>query len=59
MIYQMIAIRAEKKRIDYYIAKTMEYKELTKEGEETIETRSMWEWIEREARKYGYVKPSR
>ena len=54
MVYQMISIKVEKERIDYLKQKTAEYILLKEQGEETIEQRTMREWIEREARKLGY-----
>lgn len=57
MVYQMIAIKVEKNRIEYFNQKTAEYIELKKQGEETIQMRSMREWIEREARKLGLTMP--
>ncbi len=55
MVYQMIAIKVERDRIANWTQKTEEYNRLIQEGEETIELRSMREWIEREARKLGLV----
>ena len=54
MVYQMITIQVKKNRIDYLESQIAKYEMLTQEGEQTLETRSMREWIEREARKLGY-----
>ncbi len=54
MVYQMISIKVKKNRIEYLEGQIVKYEKLTEEGKETIETRSMREWIEREARKLGY-----
>ncbi len=53
MVYQMISIQVTKNRIEYYNSQVAKYEMLTKQGLQTIETRSMREWIEREARKLG------
>ena len=55
MVYQMIAIDAKQKDLLALNAKISEYKALIKEGEDTIEVRSTKQWIEREARKLGYI----
>lgn len=57
MVYQMISIKVEKERIDYLKQKTAEYILLKEQGEETIEQRTMREWIEREAKKLDYYYP--
>lgn len=57
MVYQMISIKVEKERIDYLKQKTAEYNLLKEQGEETIEKRTMREWIEREAKKLDYYYP--
>ena len=54
MVYQMISIKTEQRRIAYLEEQIRQYEVLIAEGEETIETRQMREWIEREARKLGY-----
>ena len=54
MVYQMISIQVKKNRIEYLESQIEKYEMLTEQGEETIEARSMREWIEREARKLGY-----
>lgn len=54
MVYQMIAIKVVQNKIDYFNQKTAEYELLKKQGEETIEQRTMREWIEREAKKHDY-----
>ena len=55
MLYQIISMSVQKKRIDELDAKIAEYEQLIEEGEQTKETRSMLWWIEREARELGYV----
>ena len=57
MVYQMISIKVMNDTIDYYYAKKAEYADLIKQGEETIEQRSMREWIEREAKRLDYRYP--
>ena len=54
MVYQMISIAVKKNRIEYLESQIAKYEMLTEQGLQTIETRSMREWIEREARKLGY-----
>ncbi len=54
MVYQMISIGVKKNRIEYLESQIAKYEMLTEQGLQTIETRSMREWIEREARKLGY-----
>ena len=54
MVYQMITINVKKNRIEYLESQIAKYERLTEEGEQTYQTRSMREWIEREARKLGY-----
>ena len=54
MVYQMISIQVKKNRIEYLEGQIAKYDILKAKGEETIEIRSMREWIEREARKLGY-----
>jgi hypothetical protein len=53
MIYQLISIKVQKDIADELDRQYKTYQQLIKEGEETIEARSMREWIEREARKLG------
>ena len=54
MVYQLISIRAENKRIEKLELKIAEYKKLIENGEFTIKERSDYEWLKREARKLGY-----
>lgn len=54
MVYQMISIKVKQDRIKFYNDKREEYALLIKEGKETIEQRTMREWIEREAKKLDY-----
>lgn len=54
MAYQMISIRVKENRIANLKSQIVKYETLIESGEETIEIRSMREWIEREARKLGY-----
>ena len=54
MVYQMVSIKTEEKRIAHLKDQIKQYELLIEMGEETIETRQMREWIEREARKLGY-----
>ncbi len=54
MVYQLISIKVQKDREDYLTETIAKYEALIKDGEETIEARSMREWIEREARRLGY-----
>ena len=55
MVYQMVAINAKQKDLAALNAKISEYKLLIEQGEDTIEARSSKQWIEREARKLGYI----
>ena len=54
MVYQMITINVKENRIEYLESQIAKYEMLTEEGEQTYQTRSMREWIEREARKLGW-----
>ena len=54
MTYQLISIGVTKNRIEQLEKKIAEYEVLIESGEDTIEARSMREWIEREARLLGY-----
>ena len=54
MVYQMISIKIKENRINYLEEQIAKYNQLIDRGEETIEIRSMHEWIESEARKLGY-----
>lgn len=53
MIYQLVSISVENKRMRKYEEMITEYSELIKESEETKEIRSMRWWIIREARELG------
>ena len=53
MSYQMISIKVKENRIAYLDSQYQILLELTSKAEETIETRSMKEWIEKEAGKLG------
>ena len=53
MVYQIISIKVKENRIAYLDSQYEKYTELIYKGNETIEIRSMREWIEREARKLG------
>lgn len=53
MIYQLVSISVENKRIQKCEEMIAEYNELIKESEETKEIRSMRWWIIREARELG------
>ena len=55
MVYQMVAINTKQKDLEALNAKINEYKLLIEQGEDTIEVRSTYQWIEREARKLGYM----
>ena len=58
MVYQIISIRVKENRIEYLRAQKAQYEQLIQSGEDTIEIRSMREWIEREARKLGLTYSS-
>lgn len=55
MIYQLISIKVHQDKIAHLEEQIEIYNQLVAEGEETVEKRSMREWIEREARKLGYT----
>jgi len=55
MIYQLISIKVHQDKIAHLEEQIAIYNQLVAEGEETVEKRSMREWIEREARKLGYT----
>ena len=55
MVYQLISIGVEQKRINELETKIAEYQQLIEEGEETVRVRNLAWWIEREARELGYV----
>ena len=50
----MISIKVKEERISHLKGQISKYEQLIEQGEETVEIRSMREWIEREARKLGY-----
>ena len=54
MVYQMITINVKENRIEYLKGQIAKYESLIEKGEQTYQTRSMREWIEREARKLGW-----
>ena len=55
VIYQCVSISARKKRVEFLEAEIQRYYQLIEQGEETIELRSLREWIEVEARELGYI----
>ena len=55
MVYQLIAIRFEKKKEIELESKIAQYEQLIEAGEDTIEARSLRAWIEMRAREIGYV----
>lgn len=57
MTYQMIAIKNKKDDIKKLEQDIVKLEQMVKEGKDTIEIRSMREWIEREARRLGYTYP--
>lgn len=59
MIYQMVAIQNKKTDIKRLENAIVELERLIEEGEETIEIRSMREWIEREARRLNFIYPEK
>ena len=59
MIYQMVAIQNKKADIKRLENAIVELEQLIEEGEDTIEIRSMREWIEREARRLNFVYPEK
>ena len=54
MVYQLISIRVENNRIEKLEERITAYEQLIADGELTIEERSEYEWLVREARKLGY-----
>lgn len=54
MVYQLISIRVENNRIEKLEERITAYEKLIADGELTIEERSEYEWLVREARKLGY-----
>ncbi len=55
MVYQLVAIRIEKTRQAELEQSIARYNELIKEGNDTVEARSLRAWIEMRARELGYV----
>ena len=55
MIYQLIAISAERAEERELLETIAQYEELTEEQQKTLEARMSRQWIERRARKLGYV----
>lgn len=55
MVYQMIAIQVKKNRIEYLKSQIAKYEQLIQTDKQTIEARSLEDWIIREARRLGYV----
>ena len=55
MVYQLFAISKQKRDLDLINQKIAEYKMLIEDGEDTIEVRSSYQWIVREARELGYI----
>ena len=55
MIYQLIAISAERAEERELRAVVEQYEELTEEQQKTLEAHMSRQWIERRARELGYV----
>ena len=55
MVYLIISIKVKENKIEYLQTQIERYELLKNKGEETLEIRSMREWIEKEARKLGYT----
>lgn len=55
MVCLLVSIQSKKNEYDYYQEQIAHYEKLIEEGEETLEARSLRVWIEREARRLGYV----
>ena len=55
MIYQLIAISAERAEERELRAVVEQYMALTKEQQKTLDARTSRQWIERRARELGYV----
>ena len=55
MIYQLIAISAERAEERELRAVVEQYMALTKEQQNTLDARTSRQWIERRARELGYV----
>ena len=54
MVYQLISIKVQRNRIENLEAKIALYEQMCEDGENTLEQRSLNEWIIREAKKLGY-----
>ncbi len=54
MVYQLISIKVERDALNELTQTVEEYKELIIQGENTLEVRKTYDWIERAARKLGY-----
>ncbi len=55
MVYGIIALNHERQKGKLLEQKITEYNRLIKEGEDTLEARSLRAWIEMRARELGYV----
>lgn len=55
MIYQLIAIGKQERKLSELNAKIEQYTQMIKDGEDTLEVRSTRQWIIREARQLGYI----
>lgn len=55
MVYGIIALNHERQKGKVLEQKITEYNRLIKEGEDTLEARSLRAWIEMRARELGYV----
>lgn len=55
MVYGIIALNHERQKGRELEQKITEYNRLIKEGEDTLEARSLRAWIEMRARELGYV----
>lgn len=54
MVYQLISIKVERDALNELTATIQEYKELIVEGNDTLEARKTYSFIENAARKLGY-----
>lgn len=54
MVYQLISIKVERDRLSELTQTIQEYKDLIALGNDTLEARNTYEWIENAARKLGY-----
>ncbi|MBQ9104153.1 MAG: hypothetical protein IJY57_03600 [Clostridia bacterium] len=55
MIFQIISISVEKKKLNELEEQIAIYKELIEDGEDTVEARTSRWWIIERARELGYV----